>query len=62
MREYVFLLEYERGVHPTRDALIDNPEVVVTTLDVSLSTDRGWRVERMTGPEDALETVETVFF
>ena len=62
MREYVFLLEYERGVHPTRDALIDNPEVVVTTLDVSLSTDRGWRVERMTGPEDALETVEAVFF
>lgn len=62
MREYVFLLEYERGVHPTRDAFIDNPDVVVTTLDVSLSADRGWRVERMTGPEDALDEIETVFF
>jgi hypothetical protein len=62
MREYVFLLEYERGVHPIRDVFIDNPEVVVTALDISLSRDRGWRIERMTGPEQALDTVETAFF
>jgi hypothetical protein len=62
MREYVFLLEYERGVHPIRDVFIDNPEVVVTALDISLSRDRGWRIERMTGPEEALDAVETAFF
>jgi hypothetical protein len=62
MREYVFLLEYERGVHPIRDVFIDSPEVVVTALDISLSRDRGWRIERMTGPEQAPDTVETAFF
>ena len=62
MREYVFLLEYERGVHPIRDVFIEHPDVVVTTLDISLARDRGWRVERMTGPEEALDTVEAVFF
>jgi hypothetical protein len=62
MREYVFVLEYERGVHPIRDAFIDHPEVVVTALDISLSRDRGWRIERMTGPERGLDAVETVYF
>jgi hypothetical protein len=62
MREYVFLLEYERGVHPIRDVFIDHPEVVVAALDISLSHDRGWRIERMTGPEQALDAVETAFF
>ena len=62
MREYVLLLEYDRGVHPIRDAFIDHPEVVVRALDISLGYDRGWRVERMTGPEDALDAVEAVYF
>jgi hypothetical protein len=62
MREYVFLLEYERGVHPVRDAFIDHPAVVVTSLDISLSRECGWRIERMTGPAEALDAVETVFF
>lgn len=62
MREYVFLLEYDRGVHPIRDVFIDNPEVVVRALDISLARDRGWRVERMTGPEHALDAVEAVYF
>ena len=62
MREYVFLLEYDRGIHPVRDVFIDHPEVVVTALDISLARDRGWRVERMTGPEEALDAVEAVYF
>ncbi|PSP50192.1 transcriptional regulator [Halobacteriales archaeon QH_7_69_31] len=62
MREYVFLLEYDRGIHPVRDVFIDHPEVVVTALDISLARDRGWRVERMTGPEHALDAVEAVYF
>ena len=62
MREYVFLLEYDRGIHPVRDVFIDHPEVVATALDISLARDRGWRVERMTGPEEALDAVEAVYF
>jgi predicted DNA binding protein len=61
MREYVFILEYDRGVHPVRDAFIDNPEVVATTLDISTSLEGGWRVERLTGPEHALDAIETAY-
>lgn len=62
MREYVFVLEYERGIHPVRDAFIDNPDVVASALDITCSLNGGWRVERLTGPEQALETVENAYF
>lgn len=61
MREYVVLLGYERGVHPVRDVFIEHPELVATALAISASPDTGWRVERVTGPEDALEALETVY-
>jgi hypothetical protein len=61
MREYVFLLEYDHGVHPVRDAFIDNPEVVATALDISTSLNGGWRVERLTGPESALDSIEAAY-
>lgn len=61
MREYVLLLEYDRGVHPVRDVFIDHPEVVATALDVSIALDSGWRVERLTGPERELDAVESVY-
>ena len=61
MREYVFLLEYEYGVHPVRDVFIDHPDVVASTLDISISHDTGWRVERVTGPEHALDELESVY-
>ena len=47
MREYVFLLEYDYGVHPVRDVFIDHPDVVASTLDTSISHDTGWRVESL---------------
>lgn len=62
MREYVFLLEYDRGVHPVRDAFIDHPEVVATALDISSALDGGWRIERLTGPEHALDAIESAYF
>lgn len=62
MREYVFVLEYDRGVHPVRDVFIDYPEVVATALTVSITLDSGWRVERLTGPEHALDAVESIYF
>ena len=62
MREYVFVLEYDYGVHPVRDVFIDNPDVVATTLDISIAQDTGWRIERVTGPEHALDELESVYF
>ena len=62
MREYVFLLEYDYSVHPVRDVFIDHPDVVASTLDISISHDTGWRVERVTGPEHALDELESVYF
>lgn len=61
MREYAVLFTYERGVHPVRDVFIDHPELVATALAISASPDTGWRVERITGPEDALDALEAVY-
>ncbi|GAA0240244.1 helix-turn-helix domain-containing protein [Haladaptatus pallidirubidus] len=62
MREYVFLLKYDRGVHPIRDVFIDHPTVVATALDISTALDGGWRIEHLSGPEDALNAIESVYF
>lgn len=62
MREYVFLLEYDRGIHPVRDFFIEHPEIVTTSLSMSIASDGGWRVERATGPEQDLDALETVYF
>lgn len=61
MREYVFLFTYERGILPVRDVYIEHPEVVATSLAISASPDTGWRVERITGPEHALDALESVY-
>lgn len=61
MREYVLRLEYDRGVHPVMDVFIDHPEMVATSLDISASLDGGWRIVRTTGPEAALDALETVY-
>lgn len=61
MREYIFDLEYEYGVHPIRDIFIDHPNVTATGLDVSITHEGGWRIERLSGSEDALDSVQAVF-
>lgn len=61
MREYVLRLEYETGVHPIMDVFIRNPDVVATSLDVSASLDGGWRLVRLSGPEDGLDALEDVY-
>lgn len=54
MREYVFLLEYDRGVHSVRDVFIDHPVVVATALTVSITLDSGWRVDVSPDPSTHL--------
>lgn len=61
MREYVLRLDYERGVHPVMDVFIQHPEMIARSLDVSASSDGGWRIVRLTGPEGALDALEEVY-
>lgn len=61
MREYVVTLTYERGIHPLRDVFIDHPDLLATSLAISSTPETGWRVERITGPEAALEALEAVY-
>ncbi|WP_435347800.1 helix-turn-helix domain-containing protein [Haloarchaeobius sp. HRN-SO-5] len=58
MREVTFTLEYESEVDPVMDILIESPDVAAYSIDSCASRDRFWRVERFTGPTDALERVE----
>lgn len=62
MREYVFLLEYERGIHPIRDVFINHPDVVATALDISITLNGGWRIEHLSGEKAALDAVQAVYF
>ncbi|WP_458206693.1 helix-turn-helix domain-containing protein [Haladaptatus sp. NG-SE-30] len=61
MREYVVRFTHKRGIYPLRDIFIDYPDLVATSLAISVSPDTSWRVERVTGPEDALNALETVY-
>lgn len=61
MREYVFRLGYESGVHPVNDIFIRHPDMVARSLDISSSLNCGWRIVRLTGPEAALDALEEVY-
>lgn len=61
MREYVLQLEYELGVHPVMDVFIQHPDMIAKSLDISVSLDGGWRIVRVTGPEEALAALEDVY-
>jgi predicted DNA binding protein len=61
MRQVNFRLEYDRGHDPLMDAFIEYPGLYASSLDVSVSTAGLWRIDRITGPADGLDAVETVF-
>lgn len=60
MREFIFAAEYERGADPLMDVFIDYPDLVGRALRVSVSSTGLWRVDRFTGPSEALERLEAV--
>lgn len=61
MREFEFVVEYERGVDPLADAFIAHPSAVATALTISVSTDGLWRVDHVAGPDDAVAEIGRVF-
>lgn len=62
MREFTFAIEYEPGADPVMDVCIEYPSVVAHSLDGFVTADRFWRIERIAGPETALDAIEEVRF
>lgn len=58
VREFVFTLEYDRGVDPIVDVFIDHPEAVARSVACSIVGTDMWRLDRFTGPEEAIEALD----
>lgn len=62
MREFTFAIEYDAGADPVMDVCIEHPSVVAHSLDGFMTGDRFWRIERILGPETALDAIESIRF
>ncbi|QLC35044.1 helix-turn-helix domain-containing protein (plasmid) [Halarchaeum sp. CBA1220] len=60
MREFAFTVTYERGVDELMDVFIENPGLVSHTVSCHASEHTMWRVDEVTGPEDALAEYDRV--
>ena len=61
MREFVFALEYEPGTNPVADVLADHPDARIRSLSCHVTPESLWRVDRATGPAEALEALEAAY-
>lgn len=61
MREFVVSLEYERGVDPVMDVFVEHPQLVSNAVTVSVGAGGLTRVDRLSGPAEALDALESVF-
>ncbi|MFC7228789.1 helix-turn-helix domain-containing protein [Salinirubellus salinus] len=60
MREFTFTVVYDRGVDPLMDVFLETPALTAVSFDGCVLGDRFWRLERFTGPPEALDRVERV--
>lgn len=61
MREFVFELQYEPGVHPVMDIFIDHPDLRSEAVNICASQKRGWRIDQIDGPSGALAELDDIF-
>lgn len=61
MRQVQFTLEYDRTHDPLMDVFIEYPDLYASSLDVSASTAGLWRIDRITGPAEGIDAVQSVF-
>lgn len=61
MRELVVTLEYNRGVDPVMNVFVDHPQLVSKAVDVSLGPWGLTRVDRLSGPESAIDELVGVY-
>lgn len=62
MRELTFAIEYERGSDPLMDIFLDNTTTTSHSLDAVVNEDAFWRMEHITGPDQALDRLEDFRF
>jgi hypothetical protein len=61
MRELVFAVEYDRGADPVVDVFIEHPTLHSRSIACHVSRAGVWRVDRLTGPAEALERIDRVY-
>lgn len=61
MREFIFTIEYERGADPVMDVFIDHPSAQARTISCHVSANGLWRLDRIAGPETALDRLDDIF-
>lgn len=61
MREFAFTVEYEPGAGRLMDVFIEHPELTAKTVTCSVTAESVWRIDRLTGPSGAIETVEAPY-
>ncbi|WP_396611269.1 helix-turn-helix domain-containing protein [Haloferax sp. S1W] len=60
MREFVFTVEYEKGVDEVMDLFIENPGLHSKTMAIHATSESMWRLDRLTGPTDVLESFDDI--
>ncbi len=58
MREFVFSVTYEPGADPVMDVFIEHPDLRSEAFLCCLAEERLWRLERVVGPQAALDEAE----
>lgn len=61
MREFVFTIKYDRGIDPLTDRFIDHPSMLAKSLSCCVTKRSMWRVDRITGSNEALSALESVY-
>ncbi|UPV76509.1 helix-turn-helix domain-containing protein (plasmid) [Halorussus limi] len=61
MRAFSFALEYEGGADPVADAFRAHSDLYGHSLACAVVPDHCWRVDRLTGPTEALERAEAAY-
>lgn len=60
MQEFVFTVTYQPGSDPIGDVFIENPDVTMTSLSCTVADDSIWYLNRLTGPEAALDRLDDI--
>lgn len=62
MKEFVFALDYDSGCNTIADTLATYPEARIRSLACHVTPTSVWRVDHVTGSEEALDAIKDVFF
>lgn len=61
MQELGITLTHDSGINPVMDLFIENPEAVATSETIRRTDDGLWFVDRVTGPQAAMNALDEVY-